>query len=135
MDNTETLANLDTQDTGRRQAKQKNTRQKTKQKDGQHRPHQYRGWIQAPAKYKQLLPPTRHPPCYSLSICVGKDEYLYMFEGLRLWCLTPPSTIFQLHRGGQFYRWRKPEYLQKIIEMYIYIICNSDPWIIVCIEI
>jgi hypothetical protein len=33
-----------------------------------------------------------------------------------LWCLTLLSTlsiIFQLYRGSQFYRWRKPDYLEK----------------------
>jgi hypothetical protein len=34
-----------------------------------------------------------------------------------LLCLTPLSKIFQLCRGGKLYWWRKPECLEKTIDL------------------
>jgi hypothetical protein len=41
------------------------------------------------------------------------SEFIMGVGGLRLLCLTPPSNIFQIYRGGKFYWWRKSEYPEK----------------------
>ena len=43
------------------------------------------------------------------------QRYVYLF--VCLFVLTPLSTIFQFYRGSQFYWWRKPEDLEKTIDL------------------
>jgi len=55
---------------------------------------------------------------YAVSICRQNIP-----DGLvGLWCLTPPSTIFQLYRDVQSYWWMKPQVVVNLTTI------RSRPW-------
>ena len=46
-------------------------------------------------------------------IFVSVPDHFLDFHRFVWWCLTSLLTIFQLYRGGHFYRWRKPKDQEK----------------------
>ena len=54
---------------------------------------------------------------FQLAKSITSYMYIHVYGWFGLWCLSPLSTIFQLYHGGQFYWWRKSEWLEKTTDL------------------
>ena len=58
--------------------------------------------------------------CFSvIAVFFREIIILHRVKGLGLWTivLSATLTMFQLYCGGQFYWWRKPQYMEKTIDL------------------
>ena len=64
--------------------------------------------------HSSMLITTRQFLIYCIETTLKREERLWLVD---LWCLMALPTIFQLHRGGKFYWWRKLEYPEKTTDL------------------
>jgi hypothetical protein len=55
--------------------------------------------------------PVHFAVLHAIVAMCSMNEYPFDYSHGRVYLMIGIMTIFQLYRGGQFYSWRKPDYL------------------------